>query len=242
MKILRIEDIVSTNSYAKELLRSKPEEPLLIVARQQSGGKGQYGRIFSSPRGGLYFTLLLQPQLQTKYLPLITLATGVACASCLSFETGLQISLKWPNDIYVAEKKLGGILCESEVNDRHHSPYVIIGAGLNINTTLEDYPSELQSIVTTVREHTQLTYPLEQLLKNIVAQIFDNIATLSSNPQIILDHWQHYDYLYRRPVEYVTEHQVMHGTGYGITESGCYKVIDTQGSLHQVVGGQLRPL
>lgn len=242
MKILHLKDITSTNSYAKQLMRSGPEESLLIVAQQQSGGKGQYGRIFSSPRGGVYFTLLFQPQVETKYLPLITLATGVACASCLVAETGLQVSLKWPNDIYVAEKKLGGILCESEVNNSLQSPYVIIGVGLNINTTLEDYPTELQSIVTTVREQTQLTFPLEALRQNIVAQIFANIDTLSTEPQLLLDHWQHYDYLYRRPVEYVSEHQVMHGTGDGITESGCYKVIDTQGIIHQIIGGQLRPL
>ena len=242
MKIIHIENIESTNSYAKQLIRSTPDEPLLIVAQQQSGGKGQYGRIFSSPRGGLYFTILFQPLLQTKHLPLITLATGVACASCLAAETELQIALKWPNDIYVAGKKLGGILCESEVIDSTQPAYVIIGAGLNINTTLVDYPPELHSIVTTVREHTQLTYHLESLLQKIVAQIIDNIRTLSSESQIVLDHWQHYDYLYQRPVEYVTDNQVIRGTGDGIAESGCYKVIDTQGALHQIVGGQLRPL
>ncbi|WP_319549423.1 biotin--[acetyl-CoA-carboxylase] ligase [Desulfogranum marinum] len=242
MKILHIDDIASTNSYAKQLIRSTPDEPLLLVAQQQSGGKGQYGRIFSSPKGGLYFTILFQPLLQTKHLPLITLATGVACASCLVAETGLELTLKWPNDIYVAGKKLGGILCESEVVDSNHLPYVIIGVGLNINTTLVDYPSEIQSIVTTVREHTHLTFSLEVLLEKIVGQILDNIRTLSSEPQIVLDQWQDYDYLYRRPVEYVAQQQVVCGTGDGITDSGCYKVIDSQGKLHQIVGGQLRPL
>ena len=242
MKILQIKDIESTNSYAKQLISSAPEEPLLIVAQQQFGGKGQYGRVFSSPKGGLYFTILFQPQLQVKYLPLITLATGVACASCLVAETGLQILLKWPNDIYVAEKKLGGILCESEIIDTNHLPYVIIGVGLNINTTLEDYPSEFRSIVTTVREHTQLQHDLDHLLKRVTTQILDNICELSSGPKKILDHWQRYDYLYQRPVEYVKDRRVLRGTGDGITEDGCYQVLDAQGTLHQIVGGQLRPL
>lgn len=242
MKILQIKDIESTNSYAKQLIGPALEEPLLIVTERQFGGKGQYGRVFSSPKGGLYFSILLQPQLQVKFLPLMTLATGVACASCLVAETGLQISLKWPNDIYVAEKKLGGILCESEIVDTNHLPFVIIGVGLNINTTLKDYPPELQSIVTTVREHTQLQYTLDHLLEIVTAQIIANINELSAGPKKILDHWQRYDYLYQRPVEYVKDRKLLRGTGNGITEDGCYQVLDSLGTSHKIVGGQLRPL
>ncbi len=240
MKIIRFENTSSTNTLARELIDRGVCESTLLVAKSQEGGKGQLGRVFSSPEGGLYFSLLLSPKLKPALLPLVTLVTGVACVQQLESILDKPAFLKWPNDVYVQGKKISGILCESVIRGNAENTYIIIGVGMNINNVVTDFPSELHPIVTTVKEVTNQEIELDAFLEELVTRIIANVRELHINPDVLLDQWQNHDYLFRKEVVYTATNLTIRGVGQGISSDGSYQIVDLEGKQHSIVGGQLR--
>lgn len=240
--IIYYDQIDSTNRIAKELVMEGKPSGTIVRAGMQSAGKGQYGRTFNSPQGGLYFSLLLRPTLDLEHLSLITLATGLACRDVIHSTFNIQPQIKWPNDIYLCNKKLAGILCEKIdpcVAGKIYAA-VVIGVGLNVNNTVENFPSEIQPIVTTLFEHLKVQVDLHSLLSLLVEAIVKNVLRLNGNSQLLLEQWQQYDYLYKKNVVYTAGSKVVRGTGLGISSQGYYCIQDDQGVEHSVIGGQLR--
>ena len=113
--ILRFETLESTNTEAANQARQGADEGLCIIARQQTAGRGRHGRTWVSEKdSGLYFSIVLRPAIETRFLPLITLMTGVAVYDTLK-ELGLKPDIKWVNDVLIGEKKICGILAETVV-------------------------------------------------------------------------------------------------------------------------------
>ena len=242
MKIY-LEQTDSTNRIAKEKAASGVPNRTVIWAGHQDAGRGQHGRSFASPAGGLYFSLILRPDFAPEHLPLITLITGLACRDVL-FETwGVEAKIKWPNDLYIGKKKVGGILCENSFDTTVSPPQstVIIGVGVNLNSRLNDFPLELRSLVTTVAEQTQCEMDSEAALDQFVEKIDQYVKGLPANRDSLLDRWQNYDYLMQRPVKYINGDRVVSGTGLGIGLDGRYCIRDEKGLTHSIIGGQLRP-
>jgi BirA family transcriptional regulator, biotin operon repressor / biotin---[acetyl-CoA-carboxylase] ligase len=241
--IISYDQIDSTNRVAKELAAEGRPSGTVVIAASQSAGKGQYGRNFNSPVGGLYFSLLLEPDIPTETLSLITLATGLACRNVLHQAFGLQPHIKWPNDIYLDGKKVAGILCENLLFTHLASEKakVIIGVGLNVNNRIQDFAVEIQSIITTVFEHLLEPVELEPLLEHVVHAITANVTRLKFDRQHLLAEWQLYDFLLDKPVVYASEALAINGIGRGISAQGLYRVLDDTGVEHEVIGGQIRP-
>jgi BirA family transcriptional regulator, biotin operon repressor / biotin---[acetyl-CoA-carboxylase] ligase len=240
--VIYFDQIDSTNRIAKELLIKGKPSGTVVHAGMQSAGKGQYGRTFNSPPGGLYFSLLLKPNLDQAHLPLVTLATGLACRDVLHSSFSIQPQIKWPNDIYLNDKKLAGILCENLGTHagKDTCANVVIGVGLNINNTTEDFPIEVQPIITTLFDHVKIQVDLPSLLSLLVTAIIKNVTILSEDQQIILEQWQQYDYLYKKSIVYTAGALTIQGIGLGLLSQGHYRLQDTQGNEHCIVGGQLR--
>lgn len=139
--IVYFKEIDSTNDYAFELLeehrKTKKQDCIeklngtLIVSETQRKGRGKQNRNWVSPPGGLWFTIILVSSLDLKDLQKITLISAFAVASVLNDDFGIGVKIKWPNDIYYKEKKVGGILVESEKSD--NMIFLISGFGLNVN-------------------------------------------------------------------------------------------------------------
>ena len=156
-KILYQEEMDSTNTEAK---RQALEENhgLLVIAEEQTLGRGRRGRSWNSPKGtGIWMSLLLQPKeisiqsektvLSAKKASMLTLVTALSVAEAISEETGLEAFIKWPNDIVINNRKVCGILTEmSADNDGIH--YVVIGIGINVNT--REFPEEIREIATSL--------------------------------------------------------------------------------------------
>ncbi len=240
--VICYDQIDSTNRVAKELVLKGKPSGTIVRAERQLAGKGQYGRNFISPVGGLYFSLLLQPDLQLKYLPLITLATGLACREVIFSICGLPTQIKWPNDIYLADKKVAGILCENVIFNglEKKSPTVVIGVGLNVNNTLSNFPPGIQPIVTTLFEHLHEQLDIDTLFSSLVTSIVKNSASLGADRQAILARWQKFDYLANKAVVHTAGLVTRKGTGCGISSEGYYRIMDDHGDEHCIVGGQLR--
>jgi BirA family biotin operon repressor/biotin-[acetyl-CoA-carboxylase] ligase len=241
--VLYFDHIDSTNRLARQKALEGAPAGLAIRAGRQSAGRGQYDRSFASPPGGLYFSLLLRPNMAMAQLPLITLAVGVACREVLFDQFKVEAGIKWPNDLYVGERKVAGILCESVLAEagQNVGPAVVAGVGLNVNSTLEDFPPELRPLATTLFELTGRTADLDTLLKEVVRSIEDKVLLVGKAPDVLLLQWQKHDCLYSKPLVYTAGERSITGIGLGVSPHGQYRFRDADGKEHSIVGGQLRP-
>lgn len=146
--IYHFETTASTSDTAKTLGVRGVAEGALVVAETQTAGRGRLGRHWVSPPGtGIYASLLLRPPLPPQELPQITLSTAVAMVRALTRAVGVTPGIKWPNDLILKGKKLGGILTEMET-ESDQIRYLVVGLGLNVNTP--DFPPELADTATSL--------------------------------------------------------------------------------------------
>jgi BirA family transcriptional regulator, biotin operon repressor / biotin---[acetyl-CoA-carboxylase] ligase len=142
----------STNRVALELGHAGEPEGAVVLAEEQTAGKGRAGRSWQSDRGvGIYVTLLLRPRLAPVQAPLLTMMAGLSAHSAIQAQTGLTADLKWPNDLLLGGKKAGGILTEMHAEPAQVR-FVIVGIGLNVNQ--EKFPGELGATATSLRIET----------------------------------------------------------------------------------------
>jgi BirA family transcriptional regulator, biotin operon repressor / biotin---[acetyl-CoA-carboxylase] ligase len=139
----------STNRVALELAHAGEPEGAMVLAEEQTAGRGRAGRTWHSERAvGIYVTLVLRPKLAPVQAPLLTMMAGLSAYTGIQAHSGLVVDLKWPNDLLIRGKKVGGILTEM-----HAEPgqvrFVIVGIGLNVNQ--EKFPGELGSVATSLR-------------------------------------------------------------------------------------------
>ncbi|RMF59830.1 MAG: biotin--[acetyl-CoA-carboxylase] ligase, partial [Calditrichaeota bacterium] len=172
-QIRLIDKLPSTNLYLYEKGKKLPEWTV-VVAEEQTRGKGRQNRNWYSPPGvGLWFSILLRPKLKVSQIGLLNLWIAYSVAqyieSVVQFETGktFQCGLKWPNDIWVDNRKLCGILLESSFSN-NQLQYIVAGIGLNINQTQDDFPAELQNTATSLRIETGIKWNREKLLAGIL--------------------------------------------------------------------------
>jgi BirA family biotin operon repressor/biotin-[acetyl-CoA-carboxylase] ligase len=142
------DSLPSTNDKAKELAAAGAPEGALVVAEGQSAGRGRLGRHWESPAGaGLYVSLLLRPPLPPHELPQITLTTAVAVSRALERAAGAAPGIKWPNDLLLEGKKVGGILTEMET-ESDQIRHLVVGLGINVNN--REFPPEIAETATSL--------------------------------------------------------------------------------------------
>ena len=148
--IIRLKEIDSTNSYLKDKSELLQRNGLVVIAEMQVSGRGRAGRKFTSVIGNnVTFSVVLHPNLPLEEIQIFALLAGVAVARVLENYVK-NIRLKWPNDVLVNEKKICGILLETINIPDLSFPVLIMGIGLNTKGCPNDYPEELQKIVTTI--------------------------------------------------------------------------------------------
>jgi len=158
----------STNRVAFELGHAGEPEGAIVLAEEQSAGRGRAGRTWHSERAaGIYVTLLLRPKLAPVQAPLLTMMAGLSAHAAVEAVTGLPVDLKWPNDLMIRGKKAGGILTEM-----HAEPgmvrFVVVGIGLNVNQ--ERFPGELAGLATSLRQETGKTQSRMELLVRLLRE------------------------------------------------------------------------
>lgn len=170
-------EINSTNTYCKENFHILTDKTL-IIAEKQTNGKGKNNRNWHSPKGGLYFSILLKNKnLSLENSSLLPLLTSVAIFNSLK-EFNIKSSIKWPNDILIDKKKLSGILVESKISSKGFS-YIVIGVGINVNSLLSSNEKDLNLIFTSLKEKFNKDFSLETLLASIInnfSLLFDELT------------------------------------------------------------------
>ena len=163
--------IDSTNRVALELAHAGEPEGTVVIAEEQTAGRGRAGRTWHSERAaGIYMTILLRPPLSPVQAPLLTMLAGLSAHAAIRAELNLSVDLKWPNDLVLNGKKLGGILTEM-----HAEPsavkFVIVGIGINVNQ--EKFPGELSTIATSLRIESGRRVSRLELLSRLLRE-FEN--------------------------------------------------------------------
>lgn len=144
----------STNNECKRLAHQGAESGLVVIAGEQTGGKGRRGRSFLSlPGKGLYLSVLLRPQVSLSEIQQLTAWCAVAVCRATEALTGLPCQIKWVNDPLLDGRKLCGILCELGVDDDGRLDYVVAGMGINVSQTAGDFGPELSQTATSLGQH-----------------------------------------------------------------------------------------
>jgi BirA family biotin operon repressor/biotin-[acetyl-CoA-carboxylase] ligase len=229
----------STNRVAMELGYEGEPEGTVVIAEEQTAGRGRAGRAWHSERGtGLYFTLLLRPRLAPAQAPLLTMLAGLSAHAAIQAQTGLVPELKWPNDLLLNGKKIGGILTEM-----HAEPsavrFVIVGIGINVNQ--EKFPAELASIATSLRrESGKMNYRLELLVRLLTQFESDYNRFLREGPAFVVERFQSVSSFAKgRRVRVDTGAESYVGTTAGLSPEGLLLVARENGSVTTVIAGDV---
>jgi BirA family biotin operon repressor/biotin-[acetyl-CoA-carboxylase] ligase len=184
---LRFDSIDSTNTEVIRQAVSGAAEGLVVVATEQTAGRGRQGRQWISVKAsGLYLSILLRPKSEPRFLPLITLTAAIAIYDLLADSFGLSPDIKWPNDILINEKKICGILAETA--ETPHGLAVVVGIGINLRST--NFPPELAKSATSLQAEAVSSKTLE--IESLLLRFFEywyEIFQLENGPTSIIDAW-----------------------------------------------------
>lgn len=173
-KIKVMKTVDSTNEEAKRLANNGAESGLIVAAEEQTAGKGRLGRVWKSDNGGIYFTLLIRPELPPSAIASITLASGYAVCLAIRNYTECDAKIKWPNDVIIGNKKVCGILTEMAAQS-DQIDYVAIGIGMNVNHT--EFPDEISKKATSLRIETGEKIDRNAFFKCVIQKLDEVISS-----------------------------------------------------------------
>ena len=175
----------STNNYLKQHAADLPHG-YAVVADCQTAGRGRLGRSFVSPSGsGIYISLLLRPNIPLERMHLMTVGAAIAACEAIQETAGFTPDIKWVNDVYVAGKKICGILTEA-VSDLESGSVEFLVVGIGINLTCEAFPPELREIATALSEHGGERTDCAELIAAVLCeleQVYDQLDTAAFMPE-----------------------------------------------------------
>lgn len=170
------ETIDSTNDWAKREAMQGAKDGSVYLADYQSAGKGRRGRVWKSPEGtSISMSLLLRPEIPADRISMLTLLMGLSAAQGMKAATGLEVGIKWPNDVVIRGRKLCGILTEANAS----MDYVVIGIGINCN--MEAFPEEISSIATSLKLETGNEVSREAVTAEILKAFYRNYDLFKVN-------------------------------------------------------------
>jgi BirA family biotin operon repressor/biotin-[acetyl-CoA-carboxylase] ligase len=237
-EIHHLRETVSTNITAKQLAAGGAPEGTLVVSEMQTGGKGRLGRNWFSPFGeGIYISFILRPAISPAEAPKITLMTAVAMAEALHSGPGLNVWIKWPNDILLGGKKLAGILTEIST-EMDAVDYVIIGVGLNVNTF--SFPPDLKETATSLLLETGKAHSRSSLMRDFL-KWFENYYELFQRADFepILNRWRQFSQIAGRRISVETIGGMTIGRALDIDRDGFLMVEDNVGQIHRIYSGDI---
>ena len=212
----------STNEWCKRMSKENAEHGTLAVAEFQSAGKGRLGRKWMAPEGSsVMMSILLKPEFEPQYASMLTLVMGLSVAQAVC-ELGVEVSIKWPNDVVVSHKKICGILTEMGVQDGKIRE-VVIGVGLNVN--LKEIQDELRNrLIGLVMEKFEINY--EKFVQTCdLSMMLDDYNMLLANKS--------------QPVRVLDKISPYEGVALEIDKDGALLVRVQSGEIRKVCSGEV---
>jgi len=229
------DELISTNTTAKELANSA-DEGTIVVAEVQKEGRGRLGREWISPRGGIWMSVILKPTISLVHASRLTLVAGVAITKAMR-KLGVDACIKWPNDILIGGKKVCGIL--TEVNaEIERVNYIVVGIGINANVNMNDFTGNVKNIATTL--WSEIGKPIDRVsfIQDMLFEIEQEYIKFRTQPFTgILDEWISLSDTIGHQVTITTPHKIFEGKAVGITGDGALVVEDPGGRRENVMAG-----
>jgi BirA family biotin operon repressor/biotin-[acetyl-CoA-carboxylase] ligase len=229
----------STNAVALKLAAEGAEHGTVVVAEEQTAGRGRLGRAwYSEKSSGIYASIILRPPLAPAAAPVLTLMAGLAAQKAVSTVTGLAVDIRWPNDLLVNGKKVCGILTEMSAEvDRLHA--VVLGIGINVNHS--SMPVELESIATSLRMEAHRGISRVQVLVALLREIERHYQLLLKNGnKAITERWEAAStFAHGKRVRVVNAAGDALATTTGVDPSGALKVQYDDGRQDSLVAGEV---
>lgn len=240
-QLVCLDAVDSTNSEAERQLAAGSPVPLVILARQQTEGRGRRGRTWHSPAAGnLYCTFVFRPRLEPARLQDFTLWMGLNICELISNFCKIDPGLKWPNDLLFAGRKCGGMLTEARI-DADQIRDLVFGLGLNLNGRAADLPRDLQRTATSLAEATGAPVDLNRFAAALIGRVlgaYDQF-TEGGYRDKFAGLWKRYDVLRGRPVSVVQGTRTVAGTATGIDNEGSLIVRLNSGRAERFRAGEV---
>jgi len=220
----------STMDIARNLARKGAPDFSVVVAGIQDQGRGRLKRVWRSPQGGLYFTLVLRPSLPPVLSPRVNFAASLILAQTLEKKCGIDVKVKWPNDLLVADRKISGMLSEMEAEGDLVS-FVNIGIGVNVNN---DSPSDVGQAIS-IREITGKTHSRIEILSDFL-DAFEIKITGGSLDRVVTE-WKKTTATIGRRVKIVTARETCRGVAVDVDDLGALILKTDSGEMKKIVYG-----
>lgn len=216
--VYQLDKIDSTNKFLKDLANKNEDEITLVIANYQTHGRGRLGRTFISNKGkGIYMSILLRPKYSISTSQRITSLVATSVSNAIDKICNVETKIKWVNDIYLNNKKIAGILTEGQTNfESKKVEYIVVGIGINLYH--QDFPEELDNIVTTLEDETNNIYSKNELVKEIINQIILYYNHLEEN--IHITEYRNKSYVINKNVELNIHGIIKHGKVLNIDDDG----------------------
>jgi BirA family biotin operon repressor/biotin-[acetyl-CoA-carboxylase] ligase len=234
-KIFLFDVLDSTNLKAKAMAVQGEQAGTLIIAEEQTAGRGRLGRVWISEAGkNLTFSLIIRPGAPPEFLGLLPIAAGLAVAQAIEELTGLRPECKWPNDVLLAGRKFSGILCEV-VTDAARTPWVVAGIGINVNQTV--FPPELETTATSLRLASGREFDRARVLASVLDRLETLYAILTGkSPGAVRDSWRAYAPMLGKTVTITNQSTTITGKASGLAPDGGLLVHTARGEVKVLAG------
>jgi BirA family biotin operon repressor/biotin-[acetyl-CoA-carboxylase] ligase len=236
-----LDSVDSTNSEAERQLAAGCAVPLVILAREQTAGRGRRGRAWHSPAAGnLYCTFVFRPKLEPARMQDFTLWMGLNVCELIANFCKISPGLKWPNDLLVDGRKAGGMLTEARI-DADQIRDLVFGLGLNLNGRTADLPRDLQRTAGSLAEATGAPVDLNRFAAALIGRVLGAYSQFVAGGyrDKFADLWARYDVLRGRPVSVVQGDRTHAGTATGIDDEGSLIVRLTSGRTERFRAGEV---
>ncbi|WP_297423585.1 biotin--[acetyl-CoA-carboxylase] ligase [Clostridium sp.] len=237
--IIYFDDIDSTNIKAKELAQKDAENGTIVIAEKQTLGSGRFNRKWVSPSGGLWFTLILRPTLPPTEAPKITQIAAASVYKTLK-KFNIDVTIKWPNDILLNNKKLCGILAEMKC-DMDSVHYLVLGIGMNINIDKNDFDESIKSTATSLKVECKKEFKRSTILSEFLSyfeelyyKFIDNLD-LSETISICRDNSN----IFGKQAKLITYNKEEIVTCISLSDAGDLIVKDSNGNEKAVLTGEI---
>jgi BirA family biotin operon repressor/biotin-[acetyl-CoA-carboxylase] ligase len=230
-KLHHFRQVGSTMDVARELAKKGAEAGSIVVAESQSQGRGRMKREWLSPQGGIYFTVILRPEISPIYAPRINLMASVAVAKTIRRLFGLNAELKWPNDVLIQGRKVGGILAEMDA-EMDVINFVNLGVGINVNSSIHQFEA------TSLKDEVGKEISRKDFFASVITEILryaQKQALLTEAD--LLEEWKNLSVTLNREVRIVSLGEVILGQAIDIDATGALIVKSKDGSLRTVLAG-----
>ena len=234
------QETTSTNDIAEKLARDGVKEGVVVFAESQRKGRGRLGRKWISPgKKGLWFSVLLRPDLPSQSATQITIASATALSRAIHLETQLHPEIKWPNDILIRGKKVAGILTELSA-ELDRVKFIVLGIGVDVNIVSSEFPPEVRKLATSLKIETGDTLDRAELATTILRELdadYDRVC--AGQFEAVANEWEEQCTTLGRNVTILVGQRETKGRAESLDKDGALLLRTQYGHLERIIAGDV---